>query len=218
MQSDDQTPKQYSATPGAIISRASVKTSKNTSVLGSNKNRGKLEQALFLNVQRQEVKIVKQRASSVKQRGVDANEDWEDVSDIEHNPKINNKVVRLSVNEERLHHEINNLNHTLREQRELIRDIETKVSKRMTERQMGDHFERITKQLATRVLQERLNKFKLADPQFVLPDEPNNDTLYLKTSIENFILGQEAILQQTLRNKRVTESNEERIQKLEDSN
>jgi hypothetical protein len=87
------------------------------------------------------------------------------------------------------------LRNHLKDHKDLINELDSKISKRTTERLIGDYFERIVKVVNVKDLNEKLSKFKLADPVFQAGDNPNEDSQHLKLQVEQFILTLEAIMQ-----------------------
>ena len=61
---------------------------------------------------------------------------------------------------------LQDLRNHLKDHKDLIHNLDTKIEKRTTERLIGDYFERIVKVINTKELNEKLNKFKLSDPVF----------------------------------------------------
>ena len=120
---------------------------------------------------------------------------FEDVEEVERNPKINNRALKLQVNEETLTTVLQELRNHLKDHKDLINELDSKISKRTTERLIGDYFERIVKVVNVKDLNEKLSKFKLADPVFQAGDNPNEDSQHLKLQVEQFILTLEAIMQ-----------------------
>lgn len=132
------------------------------------KPRQKIEQALFLNIQNKDLKIVK-KAQPSKQQVADQSQ-IEEVADLQHGTKLNSKAVKVLLNEEVLATQLKELAAGLKEQKENLKQIEVKMFKRCTYRQLAEQFERIVKRVDLRVLGEKVSKFKLGDPEYLSPD------------------------------------------------
>ena len=56
-----------------------------------------------------------------------------------------------------------------------MKQLEIKMFRRCTYKQLAEQFERIVKRVDLKVLGEKVSKFKMGDPEYIMPDLPDAD-------------------------------------------
>ena len=94
--------------------------------------------------------------------------------------------------------------------------LQADIDKRVTEKVMGDYYQRMARLIDTSEMGEKSTRFKLDDPEYLKPNLPKRESQHLRSQVELFGDRLETIRAAVLKSKQGYESCQVKLQAVED--